>query len=115
MNAAFIVPLKHAGLALAIGLGACLNATLLFRKLRQHGIYQPQAGWWKFLAKLAAALAAMALVLWSAKGPERWWLAAPGMTKAMAVTGLVLLGGATYFACLWLLGIRPREFARRAA
>ena len=30
MNLAFIVPFKHAGLALAIGLGACLNAFLLF-------------------------------------------------------------------------------------
>jgi putative peptidoglycan lipid II flippase len=57
----------------------------------------------------------MALVLWSAMGPERWWLAAPGVTKAVALTGLVFLGGATYFACLWLLGIRPQEFARRAA
>ena len=26
MNLAFIIPLRHAGLALAIGLGACLNA-----------------------------------------------------------------------------------------
>ena len=34
MNAALIVPLKHAGLALAIGLGACLNAFLLYRELR---------------------------------------------------------------------------------
>lgn len=115
MNAAFIVPLRHAGLALAIGLGACVNAALLFRKLREHGIYQPQAGWRKFLAKLATALAAMSLVLWLAIGPERWWLGAPGLAKATAVTGLVLLGGATYFGCLWLLGIRPQEFARRAA
>lgn len=115
MNAAFIVPLRHAGLALAVGLGACLNAALLFRKLRQHGIYQPQAGWGGFLARLATSLAAMALVLWLAMGSERWWLGAPGLAKAMAVAGLVLLGGTTYFACLWLLGIRPQEFARRAA
>ena len=44
MNLAFIVPLKHAGLALAIGLGACLNAALLYRGLRKHGIYTPQPG-----------------------------------------------------------------------
>src|SRR5690606_9095594 len=31
MNLAFIVTLKHAGLALAIGLGSCLNAGLLYR------------------------------------------------------------------------------------
>ena len=43
MNLAFIYPLRHAGLALAIGLGACLNAWLLYRKLRQHGVYPAAA------------------------------------------------------------------------
>ena len=41
MNLAFISPLKHVGLSLAIGLGACLNAGLLFFLLRKHGIYRP--------------------------------------------------------------------------
>src|SRR3989454_4784732 len=59
MNAALIVPLKHAGLALAIGLGACLNAGLLFLQLRRHGIYRPQPGWGAFALKVGAALAAM--------------------------------------------------------
>jgi putative peptidoglycan lipid II flippase len=115
MNAALIVPLKHAGLALAIGLGACLNAGLLYRQLRGHGIYRPQPGWGTFALKVAAALAAMALVLWLAMGPAPWWLAASGATRAAAVTGLVLLGGAAYFASLWLLGFRPGDFSRRAA
>src|SRR6185295_3597242 len=44
MNAAFFVPLKHAGLALSIGLAACLNAALLYRKLREHDIYTPEPG-----------------------------------------------------------------------
>src|SRR5678809_615049 len=48
MNLAFIVPLRHAGLALAIGLGACLNAALLYRGLRKSGIYTPQPGWAMF-------------------------------------------------------------------
>src|SRR3990170_1381691 len=59
MNAVLIMPLRHAGLALAIGLGACLNAGLLYRKLREHGIYQPQPGWPAFFLKVLAALAAM--------------------------------------------------------
>ena len=49
MNLAFIVPLKHAGLALSLGLGACLNAALLYRYLRRHGIYAPQPGWLAFI------------------------------------------------------------------
>jgi len=39
MNLVLIGFLKHAGLALAISLGACLNAGLLYHKLRQHRIY----------------------------------------------------------------------------
>ena len=115
MNAALIVPLKHAGLALAIGLGACLNAGLLYRKLREYGIYHPQAGWRMFTLKVAAALATMAVVLWLAMGPERWWLGASGATRAAAIAGLVLLGGAAYFGALWILGFRLRDFSRRAA
>ncbi len=115
MNAALIVPLKHAGLALAIGLGACLNAGLLYRKLREYGIYHPQAGWRMFTLKIAAALATMAVALWLAMGPERWWLVASGATRAAAIAGLVLLGGATYFGTLWILGFRLRDFSRRSA
>jgi putative peptidoglycan lipid II flippase len=114
MNAALIVPLKHAGLALSIGLAACLNAGLLYRKLRQHGIYSPRPGWAMFGLKVAAALAAMAVALWLAMGPERWWLAAHGAIRAAAIAGLVLLGAAVYFGALWLLGFRVRDFSRRA-
>ena len=115
MNAAFVVPLKHAGLALAIGLGACLNAGLLYHKLRQHGIFVPQPGWRAFALRVAAALAVMALALWLAMGPERWWFAAPAAMRFAAIAGLVFLGSGAYFACLWLLGFRLRDFARRAA
>ncbi|HQO17456.1 MAG TPA: murein biosynthesis integral membrane protein MurJ, partial [Methylotenera sp.] len=57
----FVLDLRHAGLALAIGLGACANASLLYYYLRQTDVFQPQAGWRVFLFKLAAALAVMGL------------------------------------------------------
>jgi len=114
LNAVLIVPLRHAGLALAIGLGACLNAGLLYRKLREHGIYRPQPGWPAYFAKVLCAIAAMAAVLWFAMGPEAWWLAAPGAKRALALAGIVTGGAATYFACLWLLGFRLKDFRRRA-
>src|SRR5919197_462217 len=56
MNLAFIVPLRHAGLALAIGLGACINAGLLYTNLRRNGIYSPQPGWLAFSLKVAASV-----------------------------------------------------------
>src|SRR5919201_4105620 len=76
MNLAFIVPLKHAGLALAIGLGACLNAALLYRGLRASGAYTPQPGWPMFLAKVGAAVAVMAAALYFVMGEPGLWLAA---------------------------------------
>ncbi len=115
MNLAFLVPFKHAGLALAIGLGACLNAALLYRFLRKSGIYTPQPGWPAFLAKVAAAVSAMAAVLYFAMGESQWWLAAPWERKVPAVIGLVFLGAACYGAVLGALGLRPRDFSRKVA
>src|SRR5204863_2365493 len=81
MNLAFIVPLKHAGLALAIGLGACLNAALLYRGLRKKGFYTPQPGWPVFLLKVAASVGFMAVVLFSTMGESSWWLTAGWQQK----------------------------------
>jgi putative peptidoglycan lipid II flippase len=115
MNLAFIGPLKHAGLALAIGLGACLNAALLFHLLRRQKIYAPQAGWAIFFLKIAASVGVMAVVLFTTMGEARWWLGAVWYLKLAAVLGLVLLGSATYGACLLAFGFRPRDFSRRGA
>jgi putative peptidoglycan lipid II flippase len=115
MNLAFIVPLKHAGLALAIGLGACLNAALLYRGLRANGTYTPQPGWAIFVLKVAAAVIFMAIVLFTTMGEESWWFIAGWQRKLPALLGLVLLGMLAYGACLALFGFRPRDFSRRGA
>ena len=113
MNLAFVGPLRHAGLALAIGLGACLNALLLYVVLRRQQIYLPQPGWPVFILKVLAAVGFMAVVLFTTMGEPAWWLGAPWQRKVPAVLGLVLLGAAAYAACLLALGLRPREFSRR--
>ncbi|MEK6707633.1 MAG: murein biosynthesis integral membrane protein MurJ [Pseudomonadota bacterium] len=113
MNLAFIIPLRHAGLALAIGLGACLNAGLLYYKLRSHKIYQPQPGWMIFFLKVLLALAVMGVALWFATGRDASWLASSATDRAIWLTWAVMLGAASYFATLWLLGFRLREFAKR--
>lgn len=115
MNLAFIFPLRHAGLALAIGLGACLNAALLYRGLRRRGAYSPEAGWAVFLLKVAAAVGLMATVLFTTMGDAAWWLSAPWQHKLGGLAGLVVLGAFTYLACLALFGFRPKDFSRRAA
>lgn len=45
LNAILVPWLAHAGLALAIGLGACINALALLTGLRRRGVYRPGAGW----------------------------------------------------------------------
>jgi putative peptidoglycan lipid II flippase len=115
MNLAFVTPLRHAGLALAIGLGACLNASLLYWLLRKHRIYVPQPGWLVFVLKVLASVAFMAVVLFTTMGEEAWWLRAGWDRKVPAILGLVALGGAAYGACLLAFGFRPRDFSRRAA
>ena len=115
MNLAFIVPLRHAGLALAIGLGACINASLLLRGLRRREIYKPRPGWPEFLLKLAGALYAMSVVLWVAMPGDAAWLAMGAAVRALNLAWIVLLGAATYFAALWLLGFRLSDFSKRAA
>jgi putative peptidoglycan lipid II flippase len=115
MNLLFIGPFKHAGLALAIGLGACINAGLLYFHLRRGGIYAPQPGWWKFLLQVGAALLAMAAVLWWGMGPAEGWLHGRAWTRVGHLAGLVLGGAASYFAVLFAVGLRPRDFVKRAA
>jgi putative peptidoglycan lipid II flippase len=115
MNLAFIGSLRHAGLALAIGLGACLNAALLYFQLRRKGIYAPQPGWPVFILKVLASVAFMAIVLFTSMGEPAWWLETSWQRKVPAVIGLVLLGAAAYAACLLAFGLRPRDFSRRAA
>ncbi|MCB4360819.1 murein biosynthesis integral membrane protein MurJ [Quatrionicoccus australiensis] len=115
MNLAFIGWLEHAGLALSIGLAACLNAALLYRGLRQQGIFVPQPGWTVFIVKLGIAMAVMAGALWAGQGQDNDWLHGNLLARISHLAWLVPLGAGAYFATLWLLGFRLRDFKRRAA
>ena len=115
MNLAFIGPLGHAGLALAIGLGACLNAGLLLHLLKKQQVYQPQPGWTGYFLRVLAAVALMAAMLFYTMGEAPWGLAARFLDRLVRLSLLVGGGIALYFAALGLMGFRPRQFARRAA
>ncbi len=113
LNVSLIDPLQHVGLALAIGLGACINTLLLYWKLRQYGVYQPQAGWRKFWLKLLAALVVLAVALWFAAGETEPWLHTSKMERVAHLAWIVVLGVLAYFGTLGLVGVRPRDFLRR--
>ncbi|MDO8413972.1 MAG: murein biosynthesis integral membrane protein MurJ [Gallionellaceae bacterium] len=115
MNLLFIGWLQHAGLALSIGLGSCLNSGILFYLLRKRGIYQPEPGWGIFLAKLCAAMLGLGLILWFGMGNEQSWLTSSGWVRIWRLTALVIAGGVVYFAVLGLLGFRLKDFSKRGA
>ncbi|MBU3902905.1 MAG: polysaccharide biosynthesis C-terminal domain-containing protein, partial [Gammaproteobacteria bacterium] len=117
MNVWFVfgLDLAHAGLALSIGLAACLNSAILFYFLRKRGIYQPEPGWLKFMLKLLLAVTALAVSLWFGMGSEAHWLQAQGWARILHLTALVVGGATVYFVVLIVLGFRPRDFYKRGA
>jgi putative peptidoglycan lipid II flippase len=114
MNLAFIGWLKHAGLALSIGLASCLNAGLLLRGLRKVDAYRPSPGWRPFLVRLAMALALLAAMLWFAMGEESSWLAMSFGERAFRLASIIAGAIGTYFLALFALGFRIHDFRRRA-
>jgi len=117
MNLVFVfgLNLQHVGLALAIGVGACLNASLLYHHLRKAQIFHPQSGWLLFVVKLSLALGVMGVVLHFAMGDASLWLSLGLMHRLVYLSGLVVLGAVSYFAMLLLLGFRPRDYIRRVS
>ena len=117
MNLAFVWywKLGHTGLALSIGLGACLNAGLLYYHLRKAGIYTRQPGWGVFFAKLMAAMAVMGGVLFWGMGDTSSWLSMSALHKVLYLTGLVVVGAGAYFVTLMALGLRLKDFIKRGA
>ncbi len=113
LNAILIWPLQHVGLALAVGIGASLNACILFFKLRKRGIYHPQPGWRKFALQVVIAVSAMALIIWLLVGSDARWINASAVQRVAHLCVLVVAAAATYFGALWLMGFRPRDFSKR--
>jgi putative peptidoglycan lipid II flippase len=115
MNLVFVPFLGVAGLALSIGLGACINAGFLYRGLRTRGIYTPQAGWMGFFARLVVAVCVMGAVAWACQSQLDWGaLRAHPWLRVGALFGIIALAAGTYFAVLMALGFRPRDFKRIA-
>lgn len=115
MNLAFVGWLRHAGLALSIGLASCLNAALLYRGLRHADAYRPAPGWLGFGMKLLLALLVLATVLWVASGSERDWLDMSFGQRLVKLAWIVVAGIMSYFTTLALLGFRIADFRRRSA
>jgi len=115
MNLAFIGPLQHAGLALSIGLASCFNAAMLYRGLRQRGVYRPQPGWAIFIGKLLVAMAVLGVCVGFTAGADALWLHAGSAERVIRLSLLFFGGIAVYFATLFALGFRITDFRRSGA
>lgn len=113
MNLIFIGYFKHAGLALSIGLGACINAGLLFYFLKKDGNFKLDVGWLSFLVRVIVAIIVMALFLFYARGTMDEWVAFNLGSKAIRLLFLVTVGSILYFTALLLLGINLKEFINK--
>lgn len=116
MNLLFVPWIAHAGLALSVGVGACLNACFLYWGLRRRGIYVAHAGWSLFLIKLTGALFLLAgVALWSASHFDWVALRAQPLERVGALTLVMIACGVSYFGALLAMGFRFRDFKRISA
>ncbi|GAA5105495.1 murein biosynthesis integral membrane protein MurJ [Orbus sasakiae] len=113
MNLAFIIPLRHAGLALSISIAACFNAGLLFWQLRKKQLFKPQAGWFTFIAKIIIAVMMMSIVLWLGSELLPNWSTGSMLSRMSRLLLVVVAGIIAYFGTLTLLGFKLRQLIKR--
>ncbi|WP_110710540.1 murein biosynthesis integral membrane protein MurJ [Salinicola sp. CR57] len=110
MNLAFIVPLAHAGLALATALSAFLNAGLLGLGLRRQGVLKFQPGWGRYAIQVVGGCLLMGAALWWLSPEWHTWVTWSALHRAVMLTALVIGGSVIYFGWLALSGVRLRDF-----
>jgi putative peptidoglycan lipid II flippase len=103
-------PGAHALLALTNGVGAMLNAGLLYLGLLRNQVIRRGQAMRGLLIRIVLASALMAAVLWWFGGDVTIWLVTPKLERAVWLAGLVVGGIAVYFASLWVMGVRPGQF-----
>ncbi len=114
LNFVFVPLLAHAGLALAIGVGAMVNAVWLLIGLVRGGTYKPQPGWGRFALQVLAASALLAVFLMWANGSVPWLALKPEKLQRMGLLALFVSGGAAiYFIAIWAAGLNLRQLLRR--
>jgi putative peptidoglycan lipid II flippase len=115
LNLVFVPLFGVAGLALSIGIGACINAVMLYSGLRKRQIYVPEPGWGKFFFRLVVAVSVMGAVAWFGQAQFDWIaMRAHPFMRAGALLAIIAASGISYFGVLMAMGFRPRDFKRRA-
>lgn len=120
MNVSFMVVfhktlnMGHLGLALATALAAYINSGLLFRALRQQGIYRYAPGWGHFIVQMLSANGAMVAVLGGLLYLWPDWSGYSWQWRIGYLGVMITAGIAAYFAVLLATGMRPRHLRLQA-
>ena len=118
LNLLFVLPLLwwfnigHAGLALATSVSAWLNAVLLYRGLRLHGVLSITGipvGW---MIRIVLATLLMTLVLWWFTPNITLWENWNAWHRGYRLVGLCFGGLCAYAIGLWIQGLRPSMLRR---
>ena len=75
LNILLIIPLQHAGLALATSIASYVNVFLLLFLLKRRGLFKGEKGWLKIGMQWFIANGAMLAFLAITKGPLSEWMA----------------------------------------
>jgi len=114
LNLVLVPYFQHAGLALAIGIGALINASWLLIGLIRRGSYQPLPGWGRFGLQVVFASALLAAFLWWAASAVSWTGLRSLYGQRIGLLSLVLLGSAVlYFSALRVTGLKVRPLFGR--
>ena len=97
----------HTALAIATGMSAWQQAWMLYTRLVRQGIYVISTELKQFALRVLPGLLVMALVLaWLA---VRNWHVLDASTRALQLLGIIIVGGTSYAAVLWITGVRPHQ------
>lgn len=110
LNFLLIVPLKHAGLALATAIASSMNAASLLIMLRIKRYYEPQRQWFRYMLQVVGANLVMVGVLVSLMPTLGVWVNWSIGERVFYLVWLILLALLVYGAALFLLGVRWRQF-----
>jgi putative peptidoglycan lipid II flippase len=114
LNFIFVPYFAHAGLALSIGVGACLNAALLWIGLARKGhMLASNQAWISFFLRLVVALLAFGAILFWGAGYHDWIsLANEPLKRITLMLGWGIFAMIVYVLVLKVCGFRFKEFIR---
>jgi putative peptidoglycan lipid II flippase len=97
----------HVVLAASTSLTACLNALLLYRRLRRDKVFVPEPGWGVIIFRVGVATVVMAALLALFSGPLTQWLQLSELHRIARLVVVIVGAIGAYFGVLFALGLRP--------